>query len=164
MRFLISAVALGLAWLWPASAEAQSVMQNYSFDQLTDIVDDLGYSIADEDVDDDGDHYLELETDEGLIFYIYGTACDPSDPSKDCRGMNIVATFSLKDGEDPAEVAETISYAFLKVYVDGPDVKVSRYVIFDHGITRENAEANLSIFVDITHDVWDKLSDEGVLE
>ena len=31
---------------------------------------------------------------------------------------------------------------------------VSRYVIFDDGITRKNLEVNISVFIGLSYDIW----------
>ncbi len=168
MKLLASLSVLFLA-LAPMTAQAQTtpadaVLRTLDLDVLREVLGELDLWVNTEGVDEEGDYFLEVETRDGLVYYLYGASCSEAAPSKDCLGLNLVATFTLKDGADANAVMDSISYAFLKVYRSGGDVKVARYVIFDGGITRANVKTNISIFSGITKAVWDKLTKANVLE
>ena len=77
----------------------------------------------------------------------------------------MVASFTLADPNYLEEALDLIDYAALADYkgVDG-NVKLSRYVIFDHGITPANFKTNIEVFLSISDKVWDKLDEEDFLK
>ena len=165
MKVLVGVLAFALACLGaPALAQdGDKLMQALDFTELRAILDELDYAVTEEGIDEDGDFYFEIESDTGLILGIYGASCDDADPKKDCMGLNAVATFTLAADADVNTVMDSISYAFMKVYRSGHDVKIARYVIFDGGITRENVKENVRIFAEIGDKIWGKLTDAKVL-
>lgn len=165
MKLLAGLLALILACLGaPALADdGDKLMKALDFEELRAIAEELDFFVIEEGIDEDGDFYFEIESDTGLHFAAYGASCDEDNPKKDCMGLNAVGTFTLEPEADVKTVRDTISYAFLKVYSSGNDVKISRYLIFDGGITRENVKENLRIFAEIGDLVWETLSDAEVL-
>jgi hypothetical protein len=161
---LIAAIA-ALSFLLSASpAHAQdTVMKALDFGMLRSVTTELGNTVADEGIDEDGDYYFEVSSETGLMFYLYGAGCSEEDPAAGCLGLNMIASFTLEDEADAHEVMDSISYAFMKLYRSGDDIKASRYVIFDGGITRENMKENVSVFVQIADAIWDQLIDLDVL-
>jgi len=159
----IASAALSIA-LFASPAQAQDVvMKALDFGALKAVSTELGYKLADEGVDEDGDYYLELQSDSGLMFYLYGAGCSEDDAAKDCLGLNMIASFTLNDEADSHEVMDSVSYAFMKIYRSGDDIKASRYLIFDGGITRENMKENVSVFVQIADSIWEQLAGLEVL-
>lgn len=159
----IASAALSLA-LFASPAQAQDVvMKALDFGELKAVSSELGYTLADEGVDEDGDYYLEVQSDSGLMFYLYGAGCAEDDPAKGCLGLNMIASFTLNDEADAHEVMDSVSYAFMKIYRSGDDIKASRYLIFDGGITRENMKENVSVFVQIADAIWEQLAGLEVL-
>lgn len=166
MRFLAGLFALAFACMGaPALAQGgDKLMTKLEFEELRAIVGELDFDVLDEGIDEDGDYYFEVESDTGLIFYLYGASCDDDDPAEGCMGLNAVGTFTLGGDEDTNAVMNGISYAFMKVYRSGDEVKIARYVIFDGGIMRENVKQNVRIFAEIGDLIWGKLTDDGRLE
>lgn len=163
---MIAAATLALACL-VAPAQAQTpLVETVDFKALrTELVSELAFEVVDEGVDEDGDHYLEVESEAGLRFYLYGALCDEADPAKGCQALNMVATFSLAEGADVHEAMDSIDYAFLKVYRSPRnDLKIARYLVLDGGITMANLSSNITIFADIGDAVWGDLSDADYLE
>jgi len=149
----------------PAQAqEASRVMAALDFGDLRAIASELDFDIRDEGVDQDGDYYLDVETESGLPFTAYGVICDETDPTTGCIGLNLVTTFSLEAGTDVHAAVESVQNAFIKVYRSGDDLRIARYVIFDEGITRGNLKANVEVFAEIGDMVWEQLSDDDFLE
>ena len=51
-----------------------------------------------------------------------------------------------------------LDYAAVSIANGGEtDLLVSRYLIFDYGIHRENLQINISVFTTIAEAIWDKL-------
>ena len=157
---LFALVCLGT----PAMAQSHGkLMLQLEVKELRDIVEELDFAITDEGIDADGDYYFEVVSDTGLPFFLYGARCDEDDPAKDCMDLNAVGTFTPTPDADVDEVMKSISYAFMKVYRSGDDVKISRYLIFDGGITRENVKENIRVFAEIGDTIWSDLTGAGVL-
>ena len=80
-------------------------------------------------------------------------ACEDEEAEKNCYGTSILATFEDPVGADRAKILEAIntynfSENFGRAYID-PDgvIAVRMYIISDGGITRENYEAQISLWV-----------------
>ena len=162
-RVALSALAaLALAG---APAFGQTVMLNFSFPELRQQLTDLKSTITDEDETEDKIRYLEAKTESGLVYAIYGLECEGAADTQRCRGAEIVASFSLADKSKAEYALGLIDYAAIADYkgTDG-DVKLSRYVIFDNGITPANFKTNIEVFLSLANKVWDKLDDEDLLK
>lgn len=156
--------ALAAAALACAPASAQSVMLNFSFPELRQQLADLKTTVTEEGDTDAKAHFMEAKADTGLVFAVYGSECDSKEASQRCRGAELVASFTLADKSKAGEVLDMVDYAALADYkgADG-NVKVSRYVIFDHGITQANFKSNIEVFLSLSNKVWDLLDDKGYL-
>jgi hypothetical protein len=147
-----------------APAYGQTVMLNFSFPELRQQMIDVKSTVTNEADTEEKVHYLEAKTESGLTYVVYGVQCDSAEATQRCSGAEMVASFSLADKSDVEEALDLIDYAALADYkgTDG-NVKLSRYVIFDHGITPANFKTNLEVFLSIADKVWDKLDEEGLL-
>ncbi|HEY7799595.1 MAG TPA: hypothetical protein VIA80_12565 [Hyphomonadaceae bacterium] len=163
MRLVALSTLAALA-LAGAPAFGQTVMLNFSFPELRQQLTDLKSTVTKEGDTDEKIHYLEARTEAGLVYAIYGAECD-AETTQRCRGAEMVASFTLADKDDAGEALDLIDYAAVADY-EGPDgnVKLSRYVIFDHGITPANFKTNIEVFLSLAQKVWDKLDDEALLK
>jgi hypothetical protein len=147
-----------------APASAQSVMLNFSFPELRQQLTDLKATVSKEADTDEKTHYLEAKADTGLIFAVYGAECDSKEASQRCRGAELIASFTLADKAKVGEVLDLVDYAALADYKGGDgNLKVSRYVIFDHGITQANFKSNIEVFLSLSNKVWDMLDEKDYL-
>lgn len=80
-------------------------------------------------------------------------ACEEEETEKNCYGTSLLATFEDPTGATRAQVLEAIntynySENFGRAYID-PDgvISVRMYIISDGGITRENYEAQIDLWV-----------------
>jgi hypothetical protein len=163
MRILI-VVALGMAGLFGAPAFAQQVMADYSWGQMRDQVVKAGAEVTKEGVSGDS-RYLTGKDDSGLSFGVYGMECDSKEASQRCRGADFIASFTLKDATKGDAVLAMLDYAAVSDYRDDEGhVKISRYVIFDGGITEVNLQTNIEVFLSLANQTWDKLDDEELLK
>jgi hypothetical protein len=162
---LVALSALAALALAGAPASGQTVMLNFSFPELRQHLTDLKSTITKESDTDDKIHYLEAKTESGLIYAVYGVECDSAEATQRCKGAEIVASFSLADKSGVEEALDLIDYAAVADYkgVD-ENVKLSRYVIFDHGITPANFKTNIEVFLSIADKVWDKLDEADLLK
>jgi hypothetical protein len=80
-------------------------------------------------------------------------ACEDAETEKNCYGTSILATFEDPPGADRAKILEAVntynySENFGRAYIDPEGViAVRMYIIADGGITRENYESQISLWV-----------------
>jgi hypothetical protein len=80
-------------------------------------------------------------------------ACEDEESEKNCYGTSILATFEDPPGADRAKILEAVntynySENFGRAYIDPEGViAVRMYIIADGGITRENYESQISLWV-----------------
>ena len=164
MKFVALSALAGLA-LAGAPAFGQTVMLNFSFPELRQHLTDLKSTVTKEDDTTDKIHYLQGKTESGLVYAVYGMECDSGDATLRCRGAEMIASFTLADTSKADTALAMVDYAAVADYkgTDG-NLKLSRYVIFDHGITPANFKTNIEVFLNIADDVWDKLDEEKLLK
>ena len=65
--------------------------------------------------------------------------------------LDLMRTYSASTAQVAAANAalEEIDYAAVSYFRDGTNVRVTRYVIFDYGISKENLNVNLRVFINI---------------
>jgi len=162
---IIALSALATLALTGAPAFGQTVMLNFSFPELKQQMIDLKSTIKKEAETDDKIRFIEAETEDGLIYAIYGLECDSKEPTQRCRGAEMVASFDLERDGDIGEALDMIDYAAVADYKGADNrLKLSRYVIFDDGITPANFKVNITVFTNIANDVWDLLEEEGFFD
>jgi hypothetical protein len=157
---ILSALALA-----GAPAFGQTVMLNFSFPEMRQQMTDLKSTVTKEAETGEKVRYLEGKAESGLVYAVYGFECDSQEPSQRCRGAEMIASFTLERKDDVDEAMDLIDYAAVADYKgsDG-NLKLSRYVIFDNGITPANLKVNLEVFLNISNKVWDMLEDEGYFD
>jgi hypothetical protein len=162
---IIELSALAVLALAGAPASGQTVMLNFSFPELRQQLTEIKVTPGSESETTDKLRYLEAKTESGLNLGVYGIECDSKEPTQRCRGAEIVASFELGSGEKVADAMELIDYAAV-ADIDGGNgrLRLTRYVIFDEGITPGNFRTNLTVFISIADKVWDLLDDEGFFE
>ncbi|MDP3735938.1 MAG: hypothetical protein Q8R02_01035 [Hyphomonadaceae bacterium] len=154
---LLVAGGLFAAAVIAAPASAQTVMTDFSFDDLRLVFADLKDTVTDEDTNSDGIHFIEAKTEGGLSYVIYGRQCATEKPLR-CTGAQIMSSFTIKSAR-LAEAIQAIDYAAVSDFAEDDELKLSRYLIFDGGITRENLKTNLTVFRSIADKAWDLLTD-----
>lgn len=159
-------LALAMATLASAPAFGQTVMLNFSFQEMREKLAASGASVTKEGDTTDGQHYLSAKHEKsGLSFAVYGSECDSQSGALRCRGADLIASFTMADSSKMREALNFIDYAALGDY-EGTDgnLKLSRYVIFDNGITPANLTANIDVFLALAQQAWDKLDDAKYLK
>jgi hypothetical protein len=168
MKFLPVIAAFALASfgaLLSAPASAQSMMKDFSFAEMRTALAGLNVTVTKEEQDGaDGARYLTAKDKGGLVFFIYGQQCTDKTPTQRCRGAEIFATFDFDDADDIPDALEEIDYVAVDDDANDEDgVRMTRYLIFDEGITPGNLRVNLEVFLSITNKVWKYLDEEGYL-
>jgi hypothetical protein len=148
-----------------APAFGQAVMLNYSFPEMRQQLVDVKSTVKSEGETQDKIRYLEAQAETGLNYGVYGFECDSKEATQRCRGAEMVASFDFARPDEVDEALELIDYAAVADYkgTDGK-LKLSRYVIFDNGITPGNLKVNIEVFLSISSKVWDMIEEEGFFD
>lgn len=162
MRKLAALALFALASLG-GPAFGQTVMKDFGWSEMRTELATAGMEITREDVTGD-QRYLVAKDDTGLIFAVYGFQCDNKETTQRCTGADMVASFTLKDPTTINAILDDVDYAALSDYKgDDGRLKISRYIIFDNGITRENLQVNIEVFARLSNKIWDDLDDKDLL-
>lgn len=165
MRVTFCAMLAGLWAMTAAPASAQEVMLSWSPAEMKSILASLKAEVTGEDRTNEDNPNIEAKSANGLKFDIYGAECEKIGGVDRCRGLEFAAVFNLGDEEDVEEALSELDYAAVSIFDDGDgDLKLTRYLILDKGVTRGNLEVNLEVFLAISHKVWDYLDDEGFFD
>lgn len=158
MKSIAAAGALAIAVSFAGAAQAQSYISDWGIADMRQAVIAAGATVTRED--NTKDPYIAAKTAEGLKFTISGRVCDGADGAKRCTGAALQTSFTMdSDAEVDAAVKEWgPQYAAVAVSNDGSKgLLLSRYLIFDYGIHRDNLRLNLQVFTDIAEQIWDEL-------
>jgi hypothetical protein len=88
-------------------------------------------------------------TRDDLNVGVYAKACDPAPPGVDalCHGLEAIISFDPGARVDRKALVDRLNHQFaLGKFLDEPDgtVRLTRYVVFDGGVTPGNLRAELS--------------------
>jgi hypothetical protein len=159
----LAVLALTALGAMASPAFGQSVMKDYSWPDMRAALVEQGVEVTKEGISGE-QRFLSGKDKTGLVFAVYGAQCDNPEITQRYTGADIISSFTLKDPSKINEILEMIDYAALGDYKgDDGRFKVSRYVIFDGGITHENLKTNLEVFLRLSNDIWDKLDDAKLL-
>jgi len=158
LRTMIAAGALVLALALPGAAGAQSLMSDWARADMRGLLTEAGAKVTDEGTLDNGNPYFDAESSEGLKFHLYGAASEGEGAAQRCSGAELSTSFALESNEAVAEKLAALDFAAVAIFKGGDkSLRVTRYLIFDHGIARDNAKLNITVFLDIAHEIWDGL-------
>lgn len=154
----VAAVALSLA----GGAQAQSYLTDWGVADMRQAVVASGATVTREDVS--SDPYIAAKTAGGLKFTVSGRVCDfatgATTGPKRCKGAFLQTSFTLdSDAAVDAGVKKWgPEYAAVSVTNAGDKgLLLSRYLIFDKGIHRENLVVNIEVFTGVAEKIWDEL-------
>lgn len=104
----------------------------------------MGLDVTQEARLDNGDPALALRSAAGTAFVIQGAACDKAR----CRGAILTAFVTYETPAKAQEALKRLDFAAVQVRADEPKVlTLSRYLVLDGGIHRQNLEANVQLFL-----------------
>lgn len=155
MKSMVAAGALAIAVTFAGGAQAQSYLSDWGIADMRQAVIAAGATVSRED--NTKDPYIAATTADGLKFTITGRVCDGADGAKRCKGALLQTSFTM---DSDAEVDAAIKkygpkFAATSVSNDGSKgLLVSRYLIFDYGVHRDNLRLNLQVFTGIAEDIW----------
>lgn len=166
LKSMLAASALAVAVACGGAAGAQgphqsAYLSDWGAADMKSAVAAAGSTVVREDIVEDGAPYIAAKTPGGLKYTITGRVCDlppgARSGAKRCRGAIVQTRFTLDSEAAVDAAAKKFSREFAAVSVSNAgdkDLLVSRYLIFDHGLHRENLTLNLSVFTGIAEDIW----------
>lgn len=158
MKSMMAGGALAIAVSFAGAAQAQSYIPDWGIADMRQAVIAAGATMTRED--NTKDPYIAAKTAEGLKFTISGRVCEGAEGAKRCKGAMLQTSFTMdSDAEVDAAVKEWApQFAAVAVSNDGSKgLLLSRYLIFDYGIHRDNLRLNLQVFTGIAEDIWDEI-------
>ena len=158
IKSILAGGSLAIAVAFAGAAQAQSYIPDWGIADMRQSVVAGGATVTRED--NTKDPYIAAKTADGLKFTITGRVCEGADGAKRCKGALLQTRFTMDtDAEVDAAVKKWApEYAAVAISNDGSKgVLVSRYLIFDYGIHRDNLRLNLQVFTGIAETIWGEL-------
>lgn len=154
LKSIVTAGALALALTVPGAAAAQSgTLSDWGVADMKQAMVAAGATVTKEGVLDGGAPYVGGTSADGLKFLIYGTVCSGTPPR--CKGANMTASFTLDSDAEVDAREKKIDRSAVGVRNAGENsLEVSRYLIFDDGITRGNLKVNIAVFIEVAEEIW----------
>lgn len=154
LKSLATVGAMALALTVPGAAFAQSgLLSDWAPSDMKAALVAAGATVTKEGTLDGGAPYIGATSKGGMKFVVYGTVCTGT--AKRCKGANLSATFTLASDAEVDAREKKIDRSAVGVRNGGDNsLEVSRYVIFDNGISRGNLEVNIEVFIDVAEEVW----------
>lgn len=154
MRIVAGLVGLAGLFLACGTATAQTTIDRYDPAVLTKIVEDMGYDVLDEaDASEDDGPFLIFENGDGLIFGFQGAVCDDKKAGARCLGILIYGALTPPEDDDFDSLSYmntyNIQHSAAKLVDENGDLALTRYLIMDDGISRENLRVNVDVFVEL---------------
>lgn len=157
LKTFVAGVVAALALSAAGAAQAQSTyMKDWNLAEMKAILVAGGYTITSED--NTAEPFIAAKTAEGLKFSVTGNACEGAAGAKRCRGAYLQASFTMDtDAQVDAAVKRLGTKYWLALSNDEKALMVSRYVIFDYGIHKDNVLLNITLFTGLSEEIWDTL-------
>ena len=128
----------------PAEIKPIQIIQSITMDDLRFMLDELGAQFVAAGRTGDGAPFVFGQFDDGLTFGAYAVCAGPD--GTDCRGLEMMAVYGSSASSDVISGIDR-DYPAISLYKsDTQKVRVSRYVILDHGISWDNLLENASVF------------------
>lgn len=158
LRAVTAAGALALGLSFAGAANAQSFLSDWTVADMRAALTAAKATVTGDGVLDDGNPYVSAKSAGGLKFTVTGRVCDAAAAARRCKGALLETRFTLESDADVEAKRKQFDYAAVSITNAGDnDLLVSRYLIFDYGIQRQNLEINLSVFTGVAEDIWSKL-------
>lgn len=128
----------------PTAPVPTPLLTGWTAPQMKALAQGMGLTTTQEARLDNGDPVLAVRSAAGAAFVIQGAACDPAR----CRGATLMAFVTYETPAKAQEALKRLDFAAVQVRADEPKVlMLSRYIVFDGGITRPNLAANVELFL-----------------
>lgn len=162
-RAMAAALALA-AMAAPAAAQeyrADRVVTAVGQTDLAEIAASLGHKIR--ETGKPNETYLAAETADGVVYLMFGTACDVNGVPG-CQGVMMQVRYDLPDGTNPETLARTnLAQAAISVTADFDQKSLifTRYNVLDHGVTMANIRENVNVLLAVTADAFPMAAGEA---
>jgi hypothetical protein len=124
--------------------EPIQIVRSITMDDLRFLLDDMGAGFIAAGRTGDGAPFVFGEFDDGLTFGAYAVCAGTN--GDDCRGLELMAVYGSSASSDVISGIDR-DYPAISLYKsDSQKVRVSRYVILDHGISWDNLLENANVF------------------
>lgn len=155
LKTFVTAGALALALSVPGAASAQSgLLSDWGVADMKTAITAAGATVTKEGALDSGAPYVGATSAGGMKFVVYGTVCTGTG-AKRCKGANMSASFTLDSDAEVDAREKKIDRSAVSVRNAGDNsLEVSRYLIFDDGISRSNLKVNIQVFVEVAEEIW----------
>ncbi len=160
MKTFLAGLSLGILLLTaaPASAQTAGSLSQWTVADMTVALRAVGATINNTSTDDAGNPMIEATAANGLRFTVFGMACDRNTGARRaCKGAEFSAIYNMRTVAAANAALEEIDYAAVSYFRDGTNIRVTRYVIFDYGISKENLNVNLRVFINIAKEIGTKI-------
>lgn len=154
LKSIVTAGALALALSVPGAATAQSgMLSDWGVADMKQAITAAGATVTKEGALDGGAPYVGATSADGMKFLIYGTVCTGT-PMR-CKGANMTASFTLGSDAEVDAREKKIDRSAVSVRNAGDNsLEVSRYLIFDDGLSRGNLKVNIAVFIEVAEEIW----------
>lgn len=154
LKSIVTAGALALALSVPGAASAQSgMLSDWGVADMKQAMTAAGATVTKEGALEGGAPYVSGTSAAGMKFLIYGTVCSGT-PNR-CKGANMTASFTLDSDAEVDAREKKIDRSAVGVRNAGDNsLEVSRYLIFDDGISRSNLKVNIAVFIEVAEEIW----------
>lgn len=152
IRFAALAGALALASLAaPGAAQsykAEQVKKSVTQADLLAIIGSLGHQLLEQS--DQSDVFVVAQADEGVNYFLIGTACDVNGVPG-CQGIMMQVRYDLSSGTTFETLARAnLAQAALNTWADFSEQTLgfTRYQVLDHGVTMANIRENVVVMLE----------------
>lgn len=157
-RSIIAAGTLAFGLTVAGAANAQTYLTDWGVADMRTALTSAGATVLGDGVLEDGNPYVSAKSAGGLKFTASGRVCAGPAGAKRCKGALLETRFTLASDAEVETQVKQLDFAAVSISNGGEsDLLVSRYLIFDYGLHRQNLEINISVFTGIAEDIWGKL-------
>jgi hypothetical protein len=137
-----------------ATRAAPELVAAYDAAVIEGVATELGYTIQSRaGAGEDGGPNVRVRTAARTEFGVFGVSCRGEGETRQCDGVQLVSSFDIPASPEfdvdafVPEVNTTFSVAKMVRLEDR--LTLSRYLIMDHGISRQNLKVNLQVFEEV---------------
>jgi hypothetical protein len=133
------------------STAASAFIDHYDEAAISDIISTMGYMVVHGGGIETERPFVAFKTMDGINVATLAQACHDDTGKKACYGVQMIAEMLPGKNTDADGLVEEFNatYAAAKFYHVNGMVRVSRYIILDEGVSRDNFKANIDVLLQI---------------
>lgn len=158
LRFAAIAGAFALANLASSASaqtyEADQIKKSVTQGDLLAIAGSLGHQVIEEGKD--GNTYIVAQDDEGVNYFLIGTACDVNNVPG-CQGIMMQVRYDLPAATSYETLAKAnMDQAALNTWADfeGKTLGFTRYQVLDYGVSMANIRENVVVLLSLVPEAY----------